>query len=205
MMRKKQEKIFIEFIDQYKKRFYLLALTYTKNEQDALDVVQESLSKAWKSFPTLKDHSQLKSWFFQILVRTAIDFLRKQKKICLMEDDQIEYFSPNQVDTYTNIDLHTALNNLPYQFSEIIILRFFEDFKIGFYYICWGIKTIHVVTFRKNECFPPTSAALFLSTLGGKKGLLHTCFSAGVLVISFNIDLCEKWRKKAQFHQFLYT
>ncbi|PWI21071.1 hypothetical protein DF281_14100, partial [Kurthia zopfii] len=41
-----------------------------------------------------------------------------------------------------------------------------------FYYICWGIKTIHVVTFRKNECFPPTSAALFLSTLGGKKGLL---------------------------------
>lgn len=130
MMRKKQEKIFIEFIDQYKKRFYLLALTYTKNEQDALDVVQESLSKAWKSFPTLKDHSQLKSWFFQILVRTAIDFLRKQKKICLMEDDQIEYFSPNQVDTYTNIDLHTALNNLPYQFSEIIILRFFEDFKI---------------------------------------------------------------------------
>lgn len=130
MMRKKQEKIFIEFIDQYKKRFYLLALTYTKNEQDALDVVQESLSKAWKSFPTLKDHSQLKSWFFQILVRTAIDFLRKQKKICLMEDDQIEYFSPNQVDTYTNLDLHTALNNLPYQFSEIIILRFFEDFKI---------------------------------------------------------------------------
>ncbi|VEI05125.1 DNA-directed RNA polymerase subunit delta [Kurthia zopfii] len=77
--------------------------------------------------------------------------------------------------------------------------------KKGFYYICWGIKTIHVVTFRKNECFPPTSAALFLSTLGGKKGLLHTCFSAGVLVISFNIDLCEKWRKKAQFHQFLYT
>lgn len=130
MMRKKQEKIFIEFIDQYKKRFYLLALTYTKNEQDALDVVQESLSKAWKSFPTLKDHSQLKSWFFQILVRTAIDFLRKQKNICLMEDDQIEYFSPNQVDTYTNLDLHTALNNLPYQFSEIIILRFFEDFKI---------------------------------------------------------------------------
>ncbi|WP_126343923.1 hypothetical protein [Kurthia zopfii] len=75
----------------------------------------------------------------------------------------------------------------------------------GFYYICWGLKTIHVVTFRNNECFPPTSAALFLSTLGGKKGLLHTCFSAGVLVISFNVDLCEKRQKKAQFHQFLYT
>ncbi|VEI08802.1 Uncharacterised protein [Kurthia zopfii] len=74
-----------------------------------------------------------------------------------------------------------------------------------FYYICWGLKTIHVVTFRNNECFPPTSAALFLSTLGGKKGLLHTCFSAGVLVISFNVDLCEKRQKKAQFHQFLYT
>ncbi len=48
-----------------------------------------------------------------------------------------------------------------------------------FYYICWGLKTIYVVAFRNNECFPPTSAALFLSTLGGKKGAKRSFICEG--------------------------
>ena len=39
------EEVFVQLIREQKERFYLLAYSYTKNEQDALDVVQDSIQK----------------------------------------------------------------------------------------------------------------------------------------------------------------
>ncbi len=124
------ERLFVTFIRTNKERFYLLAYSYTKNEQDALDVVQDSIHKALQSLTTLKDEQQLKSWFYKIVVRTAIDFLRKNKRIQVVEDDKLVYLSPQQIDTYENTDLEVALSELPATYREVIILRYFEDLKI---------------------------------------------------------------------------
>lgn len=124
------EQLFVDFIRTNKERFYLLAYSYTKNEQDALDVVQDSIHKALQSLDTLKNEQQLKSWFYKIVVRTAIDFLRKYKRIQVMEDDKLAFFSPQQIDTYENTDLEMALSELPSNYREVIILRYFEDLKI---------------------------------------------------------------------------
>lgn len=124
------EQLFVAFIRTNKERFYLLAYSYTKNEQDALDVVQDSIHKALQSLDTLKDEQQLKSWFYKIVVRTAIDFLRKHKRMQVMEDDKLAFFSPQQNDKYENTDLEVALDELPTKYREVIILRYFEDLKI---------------------------------------------------------------------------
>lgn len=124
------EPLFVDFIRTNKERFYLLAYSYTKNEQDALDVVQDSIHKALHSLGTLKDEQQIKSWFYKIVVRTAIDFLRKHKRLQVMEDDKLAFFSPQQIDKYENIDLEVALEELPTNYREVIILRYFEDLKI---------------------------------------------------------------------------
>ncbi len=55
------ESLFVSFIRENKERFYYLAYSYTKNEQDALDIVQDSIQKALLSLHTLKDEQQLKS------------------------------------------------------------------------------------------------------------------------------------------------
>lgn len=72
----------------------------------------------------------IKSWFYKILVRTAIDFLRKQKKLKVMDDETIEFLSRGKEDHYKDTDLHEALDDLPHQYKTIIILRFFEDLKL---------------------------------------------------------------------------
>lgn len=129
-MKKQQEELFVAFIRQHKEPLYRLAYSYVKNEQDALDIMQDSIHKAWKALPKLREHDQLKSWFYQILVRTAIDFLRKHQRTQVVDDETIEYVSPKQVDTYVDMDMQTALAHLPIVYREVVILRYFEDLKL---------------------------------------------------------------------------
>lgn len=122
------ENAFITFIRTQQNSLYLLAYSYTKNEQDALDVVQDSIQKGWIALEKLTNRDQMKSWFYTILVRTAIDLLRKQKRVELIGDDSLLLLS--EEDSYLNLDLQQALHRLPLQLREVVVLRYFEDLKI---------------------------------------------------------------------------
>ncbi|MEG0384477.1 RNA polymerase sigma factor [Solibacillus cecembensis] len=126
----KLEQLFIDFVRDNKKQLYLFAYSYVKNEQDALDIIQDSIQKAWQSLHKIEKIAQLKSWFYQIVARTSIDFLRKMKRIQVMDEEEISYVSPQQQDTYEDVDLENAMDQLPYPLKEVIILRFFEDQKL---------------------------------------------------------------------------
>ena len=99
-------------ITERKEDFYRLAYSYVKNKDDALDIVQESIQKALTSVESVKNPDVIKSWFYKILVRTAIDFLRKQKKLKVMDDETIEFLSRGKEDHYKDTDLHEALDDL---------------------------------------------------------------------------------------------
>ncbi|WEY91195.1 RNA polymerase sigma factor SigV [Bacillus subtilis] len=131
-MKKKQttKALLVTCITDQKQDFYRLAFSYVKNQDDALDIVQESIKKALSSVETVRNPETIKSWFYKILVRTAIDFFRKQKKIRVMDDETIEFLSKGKEDHYKDTDLHDALDELPYRYKTIIILRFFEDLKL---------------------------------------------------------------------------
>ncbi|AMO85374.1 RNA polymerase sigma factor sigV [Solibacillus isronensis B3W22] len=134
------EEVFVQFIRENKERFYLLAYSYTKNEQDALDVVQDSIQKAMIALNNIEKVDYMKSWFYKIVVRTAIDFLRKHKRLQVTDDETLHYLTPAQEDKYENVDLKHALAELPQMYSEIIILHYFEDLKIADVADILGIK-----------------------------------------------------------------
>jgi RNA polymerase sigma-70 factor, ECF subfamily len=122
--------LFIACITDHKNDFYRLAYSYVKNQEDALDIVQESIKKALTSLNKIKKPNSVKSWFYKIVVRTAIDFIRKQKKLTLADDETIDFLSKGKEDTYKNMDLHKALGELPIPYKTVITLRFFEDLKL---------------------------------------------------------------------------
>ena len=92
----------IDFIVMNKNRFYLLAYSYTHHEQNALDIVQDSIHKALIHVDSLQGEAQMKSWFYTILVRTAIDFLRKHNRVLLVGDEVLQQLPEH--DTYENLD-----------------------------------------------------------------------------------------------------
>ncbi|PGS51756.1 RNA polymerase sigma factor [Bacillus sp. AFS041924] len=124
------EKELVDFIINNKADFYRLAYSYVKNSEDAVDILQDSIQKAISSKDKLKNEQSLKSWFYRIVVNTSLDFLRKQKKITVMDEETIELYSPGQDDNYADIDLERSLESLPTKYRAVIVLRYFEDLKI---------------------------------------------------------------------------
>ncbi|MBZ9534449.1 sigma-70 family RNA polymerase sigma factor [Cytobacillus oceanisediminis] len=126
----KKETELIAFIMDNKASFYRFAYSYVRNQEDALDIVQDSIHKALKKQHQLKDISMMKSWFYRIVATTSLDFLRKRKRWHVTDDENLEILASSSVDTYKNLDLEQAINQLPLSYKTIVILRFFEDLKL---------------------------------------------------------------------------
>ena len=124
------EKQLEDYIVKNEKVFYRLAYSYVKNTDDALDVVQESIYKAFLSINSLKNFSYIKTWFFRIIVNVSLDFLRKRKREIVTDEEFLLSNDIGVVDQYSDIDLKRALEILPEKYRSIIILRFFEDLKL---------------------------------------------------------------------------
>ena len=56
--KKGNDKAFIKLMDEEKVKLYKVAYIYMKNEDDALDVVQETVTKAYASIHTLKEEGE---------------------------------------------------------------------------------------------------------------------------------------------------
>ena len=130
MKKKDVRRLLTTLIIEQKESYYRLAYSYVKNEQDALDVVQESIQKALLSLDQINDINTIKSWFYKIVVYTSLDLLRKRKKIIVTETTQLETTIKGKIDDYTDLDLQQAIDELPHKYRIIIILRYFEDFKL---------------------------------------------------------------------------
>jgi RNA polymerase sigma-70 factor, ECF subfamily len=72
------KKAFQELIEQEKVKLYKIAYLYTKNENDALDIFQETLYKALSSIQNLKDEDYFSTWITRILINNAKDFWAKR-------------------------------------------------------------------------------------------------------------------------------
>jgi RNA polymerase sigma-70 factor (ECF subfamily) len=119
-----------DYVIRYKENIYRLAFNYVKNADDALDIVQESIYKAISSKDSLKNPDYIKTWFYRIVVNTSLDFLRKKRKVDVVGEESFVSLDSGVVDEYENFDLQRALDNLPDNCHTVIILRYFEDFKI---------------------------------------------------------------------------
>lgn len=107
-------------------RYYRLAFKVMGNEEDALDVVQESAYRAIKNCGIVKNKDYLSTWIYRIVVNTSLDMLRKRKR----ETPVQEMPEMPSEDRYPDLDLRNMLNLLDEKSRTLIILRYFEDLKL---------------------------------------------------------------------------
>jgi len=130
MLNRKHEKLLTHCITEHKENVYRLAYSYVKNKDDALDIVQDAIYKAMTNMDRLKDSEAVKSWFYRIVVNTALDFLRRKKIVHMVDHEIIESHAPGVEDVYSDLDLQRTLDELPVKYRSVIVLRYFEDMKI---------------------------------------------------------------------------
>ncbi|SCI82168.1 RNA polymerase sigma factor sigV [uncultured Clostridium sp.] len=106
--------------------YYRLAYSYVRNQEDAMDIVQESAYRAIKNSSSVKQAEYAATWVYRVVINTALDFIRKNRK----ETVGIEDVDSAHEDRYMDFDVWDSLEKLDEKDRTIIILRYFEDRKL---------------------------------------------------------------------------
>nr|WP_309101113.1 sigma-70 family RNA polymerase sigma factor [Fredinandcohnia onubensis] len=128
--KKGNNRAFQELIDTEKTKLYKMAYLYMKNEDDALEVFQETVYKALTSLKDLRNDTYFSTWITRILINTAINQLRKKKRVIPMERDILESKAPSYMNRENESDLLDAIKSLDEKYKTVLILRFYKDFTI---------------------------------------------------------------------------
>ena len=113
---------------------YNLARWLTRNPDDAQDVVQEAYLRALRFFGGFHG-SDGRSWFLRIVRNTCYTWLKQNKSLGLAstfnDNLYVESEAPDpetsQVLTSQSEIVMEAVDQLPLDFREVIVLREFED------------------------------------------------------------------------------
>ena len=121
------------FMDQ----LYAAALRYTKNPEDARDLVQDTYLKAFNSFHQFEEGTNLRAWLYRVLTTTFINTYRKDQRRPQLASGEIEDWQLAEAQSHTS-DLGKsaeveALENLPDSDIKRALQEIPEEFRIAVY------------------------------------------------------------------------
>ncbi|MCM3782632.1 sigma-70 family RNA polymerase sigma factor [Neobacillus mesonae] len=130
--RQGDEEAFIQRIHADKERMYSIAYSYMRNEADALDAVQETVSRVWAKRSTLKQPEYFTTWVIRILIRVCMDEQKKKKRELPSDIERFDRVSEEAVagDTASKIDMETLVTALPPKYRMVIVLKYYRDMTI---------------------------------------------------------------------------
>ena len=133
---------------QHVDALYRTALRMTRNPQDAEDLVQETYFRAFRSAHQFQPGTNLRAWLFKILTNSFINQYRRRARNpqSTSLDDVEEFYlynhlvdsgvqpeSPNPeatvIDQFAEADVIQALEQLPMEFRQVVLLADVEGFS----------------------------------------------------------------------------
>lgn len=128
---KGNEAAFEALVTAESEQLYKTAFLYVRNKEDALDVLQETVYKAFISIEQLKNPEYFSTWLTKILIRNAYQLLNSKKKTILTGDDFIQQLAEKESNSLDQpYDLPDALSKLSPHYRTVIILFYFHDLSI---------------------------------------------------------------------------
>jgi RNA polymerase sigma-70 factor, ECF subfamily len=130
----------VPYLDQ----LYPAAVRMTRGREDAEDLVQETMAKAWAAYPTFEPGTNLRAWLYRIMTNTFISgYRRRDRTPVLMTDDLVDRMSlriwpygvgqprsaeAEALDRMPAEELRQALRDLPEEFRTAVYLADVEGY-----------------------------------------------------------------------------
>ena len=117
-------------IKKNKEYLYKMAFLYVKDEQDALEVIHETIYRAFLNIEKLKKAKFFNTWITRILINVSIDFLKKKGKNEMLDESTPIIKEKCEISTEEKLDLYNAIDLLNDNYKTVIIMMYFNDMKI---------------------------------------------------------------------------
>lgn len=121
--------LLISYIVENQNKFYRVAYSYVRNQEDALDIVQNAVCKALESYRDIRNADAVKTWFYRILINESLAVIKQRKKEILSDGSpQEEAYCEKGYEQQD--DIKAELDRLEEEVQTIIRLRFFEELSL---------------------------------------------------------------------------
>ena len=118
---------------KYADHMYNVCLSYNDDEDAACDILQEGFIKVFRKLEQFNFESSLKGWVRRIIVNTALDHYRKQKR----HEEKLEFYTQVAVsqnlgtvlDQINAQDLIALVNELPSRAAIVLKLYAIEGYN----------------------------------------------------------------------------
>lgn len=103
------------------------------NRDDADDLVQDTLERAWEKSELWRGVADMRAWLFSVMHNLHVDGIRRGKlqTISMDEDTHEVPVAAAQEERLAVLDLQSALDRLPAEQKEIVLLVALEDMAYG--------------------------------------------------------------------------
>ena len=139
-----KESAFEDLVHRYEKKVYSLCYKYVGNQEDALDLAQESFLRVYRSLSRFRFDAAFSTWVYRLTVNTCLDFMRQQKNKASLSLDaplrlaegeevprEVADRGPSPVEELERKELRgeilRALEELPEEQRIPIVLKEFQD------------------------------------------------------------------------------
>jgi RNA polymerase sigma-70 factor, ECF subfamily len=113
-------------IRTHSRTLFAIAYGILQNREEAEDVVQDSLVKAWKTRWRVREPEKFPAWLATVARNRAHDIFRKRRPVPYPHEG-IEITEDEPTDTTAVDQVHSALATLPELHRAALTLRYFEE------------------------------------------------------------------------------
>lgn len=105
------------------------ARSLVRDREDADDLVQDTLERAWAKSSLWHSVADMRAWLFSIMHNMHVDGARRPKvaTVLLDEDTPEVPIAPVQSERLVVMDLQTAIDQLPLEQKQVILLIALEE------------------------------------------------------------------------------
>lgn len=122
-----------ELYRRYIQAMYNTVIRMIPNKMDAEDILQESFVKVFQNLSRFKGESSLGTWIKRIVVNTALNHIRKNRRIQWMDiEEQVFDHLPEEQESITRISMdqiHHAIKGLPEGCRLVLSLFLLEGYQ----------------------------------------------------------------------------
>lgn len=121
-----------ELVRRYQRRLYSLAYRLTGDREEAEDLAQEALVRAYTALPRFRSGLRFSPWIYKIAVNLCINYLRRRRaQVPLDEEAPFVDSSPTPEQALerdeTRAVVQEAILALPEHYRAAIVLRHLHD------------------------------------------------------------------------------